>query len=933
LLLQACAAVLALRLIRLMGRWTPWALLAAAIVLMTVRRGITLWHVWDGDPAADLPAELVALTISILMLGGVTLIGPVIRNLETAAAASRRSAERLHRVTEAMPGLVGYVNQQLAYEFANGRFAEWTKYSADDAIGRTIAEVHGEELYAQVKDRLEATLRGEAQIFQVTRFEGTPRERHVQVIYAPDEQPDGRVAGIYLYVIDVTELRKTERALRRTQQILSKHIANTPLAVIEWDDEFRFVRWSGRAEEIFGWSPDEILGKSWKDLRFVHDDDAERVGVIAQRLVDGEEQRNVCINRNYTKTGEVVHCEWHNSVLRDGDGKIISFLSLTKDMTDRTRAEQSLRESEERLRLALTGIHGGAWDWNVQTGEVYRSDEWLETFGFTRQDAEPDSGFWERHVHPDDRPALEALLADIEQPGYDEYRFEYRLRAGDGAYRWVLDNGVVVERTEAGRPRRALGIDFDITDRRLAEEALRESEQRLELAIEGGDLGVWDWHLPSDRVVIGERYERMLGLEPGTIGSTGNDFLEYLHPEDLDRVRAAMNAHLRGETPMLDVEYRMRTGAGGWKWVHDRARVTERDGDGSPIRVTGVHLDIDDRKRAERSLQLYRQAVESSRDSIAVADLDYVCLFANESYLAQRDLSRKQIEGHHLGDYLGKDFFQRVVKPRYDRCLAGESLAYDIAQENPSGEVRHNLVSYSPLRDDQQRVSGVVTIVRDITDLKRTEHRQRLLLRELEHRVKNNLAGLHGLINQYRDAPISKDKLAEAIGNRLRAMHTVHQLMVNDRDLLVDMRTLPLQLLAEFASGDGHAVQSRFSAEGPPLKVNSRQSTPLAMIYQELLTNAAKYGALSSPTGQVDVTWTPQPPTPDGLPVTLRWRERGGPAVQPPQGDGLGLDLVAGFAEFELGGSAVFRFDPAGFECDLHCMLDLDEPPISDRGT
>ena len=141
----------------------------------------------------------------------------------------------------------------------------------------------------------------------------------------------------------------------------------------------------------------------------------------------------------------------------------------------------ALRRSEERLRLALTVASDGYWDWNVRTGEVFFSPRWLETLGYEPGGLEPHVDSWKRLVHPDDMPRVtEALDAHFEGKT-PIYACENRLRTKTGVYRWNLDRGRVVSRDADGRPLRMVGIDADITLRKQAEEALRDSRERYQL--------------------------------------------------------------------------------------------------------------------------------------------------------------------------------------------------------------------------------------------------------------------------------------------------------------------------------------------------------------------------------------------------------------------------------------------------------------------
>src|SRR4028119_724674 len=153
-------------------------------------------------------------------------------------------------------------------------------------------------------------------------------------------------------VIDITERKQAEEALRQALQKLNFHVENSPMAVVEWDRDFRVIRWSAGAERILGWKAEEMLGKSLTEIAFVYEEDLEAVAEVCQRLVYGEEPHIFSYNRNYTKAGNILHCEWYNSSLRDESGRMISVLSLVLDVTERKQAEQEREQLLERERLA-----------------------------------------------------------------------------------------------------------------------------------------------------------------------------------------------------------------------------------------------------------------------------------------------------------------------------------------------------------------------------------------------------------------------------------------------------------------------------------------------------------------------------------------------------------------------------------------------------
>jgi PAS domain S-box-containing protein len=186
--------------------------------------------------------------------------------------------------------------------------------------------------------------------YRMIRPNGEERILHVRGTVMTDEL--GKPARMNGAVQDVTERKKAEDELRQTYQRLSYHVENTPLAVIEWDKDLYITRWSEQAEKIFGWKASEVLGRNRYDQDFpiVYKEDEEKVAKVDYELMQGLVDRNLSLNRNYTKEGKVIYCEWYNSVLRDEKGNVITILSLIQDVTERKRTEEKLNESYEQIR-------------------------------------------------------------------------------------------------------------------------------------------------------------------------------------------------------------------------------------------------------------------------------------------------------------------------------------------------------------------------------------------------------------------------------------------------------------------------------------------------------------------------------------------------------------------------------------------------------
>ncbi len=230
-----------------------------------------------------------------------------------------------------------------------------------------------------------------------------------------------------------SELAVQER-LRATRQVLELHLNNSPLAVVEWDEKGRITRWSGAAEALFGWTEPEVLGRAYRDFRFVYEDDADGVNAVVTDLYAGRLSESVRRNRNYARDGRVLWCEWYNSVLRDTDGGVTSVLSFVLDVTARHVAELALRESEMRFRTLADSSPTMKWVTDATGAVDFVNEAYREFFGLDVQ--EVNLRGWDSFVHPEDREAYRRAFEEARRRQV-AFRARARLRRADGAWRWI----------------------------------------------------------------------------------------------------------------------------------------------------------------------------------------------------------------------------------------------------------------------------------------------------------------------------------------------------------------------------------------------------------------------------------------------------------------------------------------------------------------
>ncbi len=277
-----------------------------------------------------------------------------IHGLKQAQEALRASEDELRLIMDNVPARVSYIDRERRLRFLNRHNEEWLGADRRSLAGRKVSDVFGEARARQVEPILQRVLAGEVVSTEALLIQPDGTQRWESMHYAPNRDGEGRVLGIYAVHTDIHDQKRNEEALRRANWMLSSHINNTPLAVLEWDRHARLVRWSPQAEHIFGWSSEEVLGMAIDANQIVHEADRDAVAQVLGRLMSGAEPRATGVTRNRRKDGSTMWCEWHHSCLQDDQGRIASILSFVQDVSARVRAEERLQFLA--TRDTLTGL-------------------------------------------------------------------------------------------------------------------------------------------------------------------------------------------------------------------------------------------------------------------------------------------------------------------------------------------------------------------------------------------------------------------------------------------------------------------------------------------------------------------------------------------------------------------------------------------------
>ena len=285
---------------------------------------------------------------------GLYVVGIDIHEIRMAQATLETSEAELRFAMDSLPYPMAYIDRDYRHRLVNKPAEAVLGKSRDQLLGKTALEAFGERHFAEVMPFWQRALAGETVTAERLIGPDPATQRWMLVRYTPRYDNDRNVIGLYSAATDIDELKRAELDLRRANWLLSSHFENTPLAVIEWDPEFRVRRWSPQAEKIFGWREAELTGKHYHDWRFVVEGDAAQADAVTEKLIVQMEPRATSLHRNHRKDGRVIWCEWYNSSLRDDAGNIISILSLAQDVTTRVLAEERL--VHQATHDSLTGL-------------------------------------------------------------------------------------------------------------------------------------------------------------------------------------------------------------------------------------------------------------------------------------------------------------------------------------------------------------------------------------------------------------------------------------------------------------------------------------------------------------------------------------------------------------------------------------------------
>lgn len=768
------------------------------------------------------------------------------------------------------------------YEFANSQFEKTSGYTLEEFNRLTPEQlknlIHPDD-YGELSSGFNSWVNSECPgVFHIAyrTIVKTGKMVWLDTYHYADFDESGKPAAINQIYVDITEQKKYEELLKISEEKFRSLSQNAPITVTRFileNNKYEFV--NEEFIKMTGYTMDEINNLPAAEINaMIHPADKERVGKAFRQWVESGYSNTLHIDyRMFTKSKEVIWLDTYTYPEYSGAGKPRTLVQICIDITEKQKADETLKQSESRFRTVAETLRAGIL---IIRGEkiVYCNPYTLEISGYSMEEINKIK-FWEI-VHPDNR---EVIINRIKARFNDEFvtkEYEFQVITKSNELRWVRANA---ELMDYEGEKAVLSIIIDITEIKRAESALKLSETKFRAVAESMPAEIVIYQ--GSKFIYANPYAEVLtGYSVDEI--VGSNFWEFTHPDFREIVKEKGLSRLEGKVADERYEIKIVTKSGEEKWLDYSASVLELNG--LPA-VLGAAVDITQRKLAESALseseERYRAFIQQSTEGIYRIEFKkpvdtrlsiekQISDMFDTGYIAEcNEITAKMYGFKNSFELIGNEvghFLVSSEKANYeylrDFIKSGYRTSNKESNEiNKDGETVYFANNAIGILENGYLMRIWVTR-KDITDLKKSEEMLRhslsekeVLLKEIHHRVKNNLQIITSLLklqSAYITDQKSKDLFKES-QNRVQSMALIHQRLYQSKDLgsikLNEYaKTLSNQIMQSFGI-DFSKITVRVDADNIIMTIDN--AIPCGLIINELITNSLKHAFPDGKKGSI----------------------------------------------------------------------------------